>query len=499
MHVRPDPPEEGTLDTVIVGAGIAGIAMAMRLKSDGVENFVLLEAERGLGGTWRDNVYPGVACDVPAPLYSYESMPQGPWTHLYAAGHEVLAYLQECAERAGLLPHIRFESPARRMEWSAADEAWRVEHARGTLLARNLVLACGRLTEPAIPSIPNLDTFPGIVLHSARWKETELAGSRVALVGTGASGVQLLPQLVQRSNSVVVFQRTPAYVLPRHDRPLTSQERRALRDGGAPAEHLRRALFDQAESVHPQRLGFGDVQERQALQHLSQAIPDAELRGQLTPRYPLGCKRVTFSDEYYPSFLDPKVTLEPSALAEVHGRKLRGAGGRSYEADVLVLATGFETTDQPFAALVYGRGGQRLDTYWEHRMRNYASTVVHGFPNMYVLNGPNAGLSHNSAVYMIESQIGFVAQALEYQRWNGHPTIEVRAEAEEAYLRQIEERASRGVWHSKYCSSWYLHKRTGALNLLWPGTATEFREEYGTFQADPFIEAPLVSEATPIP
>lgn len=496
MSERPLDHDGRILEAVIIGAGIAGIGMAMRLKSAGVESFLVLEGKGELGGTWRDNVYPGVACDVPAPLYSYESMPDGPWSRLFASGGEVLAYLRACAERSGVIPHLRLSTEAFRMGWSEQDGAWRIEHTSGVLFAQNLILACGRLTEPDIPAVPGIETFPGPVLHSARWQGTDFADSRVALVGTGASGVQLLPRLVEAAGSVVVFQRTPAYVLPRNDRPLTETERRALRDGGAAVQRLRAGFFEQAESVHPQRLGVGDVQQRDALRHLSESIPSVALRERLTPGYPLGCKRVTFSDEYYPCFLDPAVTLEPSALAEVRGRTLRSVEGRDHEVDALVLATGFETTDQPFAERVLGRGGRGLAAHWRDRMRSYASTAVHGFPNMFVLNGPNAGLSHNSAVFMIESQIAFVMQALAHQRRNGLQSIEVRECAEQAYLREIDERAAQGVWLAEFCNSWYLHKRTGALNLLWPGTAAAFRREYGEFRADAFSETAITPALT---
>ncbi|GAB3614163.1 flavin-containing monooxygenase [Humibacter ginsengisoli] len=479
------------VDVAIVGAGFAGLGLGIRLKrraaeSGANESFVILERADDVGGTWRDNVYPGVACDIPSHLYSYSFRTKPDWSHVYPSGAELQEYLRECAREEGLLPHLRFGEPVTDASWLVDDERWLVTTPAAQYRARVLVSAVGRLSEPRIPSIDGLGGFRGRAMHTATWDDTlPLADARVGLVGTGASAVQLLPELARRSRHVTVFQRSAPYVVPRGDRPYSAAELDELTDATA-RQSLREQIFWDAESAFPQRLGvpeaIGELRERARTQRESQ-VTDPLLRAALTPDYEIGCKRVLLSDDFYPALQRPNVTLEASALQHMDGSTAVAESGTRHEVDVLVFATGFHATRPPFADLVTGRDGIRLAERWSDGMRAYASTVVHGFPNLFVLDGPNASLGHNSAVYMIEAQLDYVLGALDHLRASGDP-LEIPLDAEDAYVAAIDAAARDTVWLSG-CTSWYVDERSGRLALLWPGYAHTFRERNGTF--DPAV------------
>jgi cation diffusion facilitator CzcD-associated flavoprotein CzcO len=478
----------GLLESAIVGAGIAGIGMGAQLRRTGRDDFLVFERADELGGTWRDNRYPGVACDIPSRLYSYSFRPKPDWSRRFAPGPEILDYLRGTARAEGLEPHLRLSEPVQHAAWDDEDGCWRLTTPHGGYRARTLVVAAGRLSEPKTPSIPGLDTFPGRAFHSARWDDRPLDGLRVGLVGTGASAVQLLPELARRAASVTVFQRSAAWVLPRGDRPIAPGERQPER-----AE-----LADEAERLFAARIAGSPEHRalrRRAEQHLAAQVPDPALAAALTPDYEIGCKRAVFSDDYFPALQRPNVTLEPSALAAVEGGTAVAASGAQHELDVLIFATGFETTRPPFARLIAGRDGETLGAHWAGGMVSHASTVVAGFPNLFVLDAPNAALGHHSAFEIIEAQIGFVLGALDHLEAlvaGGEPAarLEVTAEAEAAYSAEIDRLARRTVWTQGGCSSWYLDEASGRLTLLWPAPVSEFRARYGAFDPAPFTRAP---------
>ena len=502
------------VDTVIVGAGFAGLGLGIRLKraangSDpdgaGLGSFVILERAGDVGGTWRDNVYPGVACDIPSHLYSYSFRTKPDWTHVYPRGAELQEYLRECAREEGLLPHLRFGEPVTAATWDEDARRWLVRTSRARYAARVLVSAVGRLSEPRIPAIAGLESFPGHTLHTASWDTSlPLAGARVGLVGTGASAVQLLPHLAQEAAHVTVFQRHAPYVVPRDDRAYSAAELETFADPRERAR-VRETIFWDAEAAFPQRQGvpaaIGALRER-ARAHRERQVRDVDLLAALTPDYEIGCKRVLLSDDFYPAIGRENVTLEASALDAVDGATGIAASGARHDLDVLVFATGFHATRPPFAELVTGRGGIRLSEHWANGMRAYASTVVHGFPNFFVLDGPNASLGHNSAVYMIEAQLDYVLGALRHLREAAVPSrtvpgdakpgeaepLDVPQEAEDAYVSSLDAAAADTVWLSG-CTSWYVDDRSGRLTLLWPGYAHTFRERNGTFDARVFQRA----------
>ncbi|WP_243063867.1 NAD(P)/FAD-dependent oxidoreductase [Humibacter sp. RRB41] len=480
------------VDTLIVGAGFAGLGMGIRLKRQAAKNprrgsFLILERAADVGGTWRDNVYPGVACDIPSHLYSFSFRTKPDWTHIYPSGSELQEYLREAAREEGILPHLRFGEPVTDARWDEDAARWLVATPVAQYRAKVLVSAVGRLSEPRISSVDGLDDFPGAVLHTAGWDAgLDLEGVRVGLVGTGASAVQVLPELARMASHVTVFQRSAPYVVPRGDRAYTAQERDALAD---PAERddLRDRMFWDAEAGFPARLGvpeaIGALRDR-AAGHLRAQVADPSLRAALTPDYEIGCKRVLLSDDFYPALQRANVTLETSALDRLQGTSAVAASGEHHDLDVLVFATGFHATRPPFAELVTGRDGIRLAEHWAQGMRAYASTVVHGFPNLFVLDGPNASLGHNSAVYMIETQLEYVLGALEHLDGADAP-LDIPQQAEDDYVAALDAAAADSVWLSG-CSSWYVDDRSGRLTLLWPGYAHTFRERNGTFDAAMF-------------
>lgn len=483
-------PDAGALpvidvETVIVGAGFGGLGMGIQLVRQGITSFVVLERSGDVGGTWRDNVYPGVACDIPAHLYSYSFRPKPDWSHYYARGPEILEYLRCCAREEGLTSHLRLGTSATEMRWHDRTQRWHVTTNRGTYRCEILVMAAGRLSEPRIPGIPGLESFQGPVFHTSRWDEqAELAGKRIGVVGTGASAVQMVPHLAAIAESIVLFQRSAPYVVPRADRPYSDEEKRAFARVPELAARLRSQLFWRAEVGFAARAETPEYVQRlrsQALNHLENDVADPTLRAQLTPGYSIGCKRVLLSDDFYLALSRPNVTLEPSPFESVDGTTAVSADGAKHDVDVLVFATGFHSARPPFAENVFGLNGLSLSSRWAEGMVSYASTAVHGFPNMFIINGPNASLGHNSAIAMIEAQITYILQALEYRASAEDGRLHVRPGAEESYVRNLDRLSASTVWTNGGCDSWYLDAGSGRQTLLWPGFAYEFRDNLAEF------------------
>ena len=354
------------LDVVVVGAGFAGLGAAIQLSRRGRESFVVLERADDVGGTWRDNTYPGVACDVPSHLYSFSFAPRPDWSRVFAPGAEVQDYLRSCArEVAG---HLRLGTEVRRARWDEDAGRWRVSTDRGEFRARVLVLAAGRLTEPRVPDVEGLASFPGPVFHTARWDhDADLRGLRVAVVGTGASAVQVVPRLARDVRRLTLFQRSAPYVVPRGDAAYTPGERAGFARSPQRVADLRARVFEDMERGIGARLGVPRLLEefrRRALDHLADQVPDPRLRAVLTPDYEVGCKRVLLSDEFYPALQRPNVSLVPAALQRVDGSTATAGDGSRHELDAVVLATGFHAAQQPYAQRVVGRGGRTLAQAW---------------------------------------------------------------------------------------------------------------------------------------
>lgn len=477
------------IDTLIIGAGFAGIGLAIRLARAARTSFAILERADSIGGTWRANRYPGVACDIPSHLYSYSFRTTPTWSHFFAEGAEILKYLEDAVHCEGIEDHLRLGHEVLSLRWNDTAGVWNVLTSRGLFRCRSVVLATGRLSERRVPDLPGLEKFAGPIVHTSEWtSDVALDGLRVAVVGTGASAAQLLPQLARTAKEVVVFQRNAAWVVPRADREYTHDERALwARDAGALDEH-RRELFWDMEAGFTARLGAkGPLNALRALaqNHLRGQISDPALVDALTPNYEIGCKRVLLSDDYYPSFTRTNVFLEASAVSRIERNRVIAISGRSHEVDAVVLATGFLSTEPPVARRIWGRSERLLAEVWAAGMVAHRSTTIVGFPNLFVIGSPNASLGHNSAVHMIETQIEYVLGALKVLD-SGATSVEVLQSAQDASVRSIDRRAAPTVWLTGNCGSWYVDERARRLTLLWPDTAAAFRDQVGSFDTEAY-------------
>lgn len=477
-------------EVLIVGAGFAGLGMGIQLKRKGLDDFLIIERGHDVGGAWRDNTYPGVACDVPSHVYSFSFRMNPYWSRVRAPGGEILAYLRNSAREEGLNDHLRFGAPMERATWNEETGRWLVETPNITFSAQFLVTACGHLADERLPDIPGVDTFTGEFFHSARWNhEVSIEGKRIALVGSGASAIQLLPELAAVASEVVVFQRTPAYIMPSPNPDYSDAEQRLFERSPETLRALRTETFWGAEANFAARRGvpkYLEAARKIPLGHLERSVTDPELRAKLTPDYELGCKRLLGSDLYYPALQQDHVTLEASALVSIDGSTVTSVEGHSFEADVIVFATGFDATEPLFANLVYGRGGQSLADSWSNGMTAYASNTTHGFPNMFIMNGPNTSSGHNSAIYILEAQMDYILGALDFAHKVGANVLEVTSEAEATYVSMVRERSEGTVWLDGGCSNWYVDPRSGALTLIWPDFMHAFRESNATFEAEAY-------------
>ncbi|HEV2802475.1 MAG TPA: NAD(P)/FAD-dependent oxidoreductase [Pyrinomonadaceae bacterium] len=461
----------------IIGSGFGGLGIAVRLKQSGVEDFVIFERAQDVGGTWRDNTYPGCACDVESHLYSFSFAPNPDWTRSFSPQPEIWAYLKRCARDFRVLPHIRFGHEVREAAWDEALQRWRIETSQGTYTADALVMASGALSEPALPRIKGLENFRGRQFHSARWDhDFDLEGRRVAVVGTGASAVQFVPEIQPKVAQLYLFQRTPPWIIPRNDRRLSGFEQRLFRRFPA-AQRLARGsiyLFRELFLLPFRHLWLAGRVEKLARRHLERSIADPQLRAKLVPRYAIGCKRILISNDYLPSLAQPNVEVVTEGIAEVRGDSILDRSGVEREVDAIILGTGFQVTAPPLAGYVRGRDGRTLAELWDGSPQAHAGTTVAGFPNLFILLGPNTGLGHNSVVYMIEAQIEHVLAALRYMWRQGASAIEPRPEAQSAYVAEVQRRMEGTVWVAGGCASWYLD-RTGRNSTLWPDFSWRFR------------------------
>ncbi len=484
-------------DVAVIGTGFAGLGMAIELKRSGEDDFVVLERADAVGGTWRDNHYPGCACDVPTPLYSFSFAPNPDWSRLYARWDELRDYLEDCADRFGVRPHIHLGCEVTAATWQADAQRWLLELGDGrTLTARIVIGGFGGLNRPAYPDIEGLRDFAGELFHSADWRhEVPLDGRRVGVIGTGASAIQLIPHVAERAGHLDVFQRTAPWVMPKLDLGFSPRQRGLFRRLPIIQRALRGLVFTITESLawpitRDQR--FLAPLERRALAHLARQVRDPELRARLTPSFRLGCKRILVANNYYPALTRANVDLVTEPIARVTPRGIVTADGVEHELDVLVCSTGFSIAEAFSAIDVRGRDGRTLDATWSEGLQAHRGTAVAGFPNLLVLSGPNTGTGSTSQVYMIESQIRYALRALAHMRARGLATIEAREAAQSQYNRELDARMSRTVWLRGGCDSWYLDER-GRNGTLYPGFSSSFRRSLRSLAADEYrFEAPRV-------
>jgi len=461
----------------IVGSGFSGLGMAIGLKGQGIDDFVVLERGEDVGGTWRDNTYPGAACDVPSHLYSFSFAPNPHWSRTYSPQREIHAYLRHTARRFRIGPHLRLGHEVRDASWHEDSRRWRVATTRGEFTADVLVLGAGALAEPVIPAIPGLDRFAGTLFHSARWDHGhDLRGERVAVIGTGASAIQFVPQIQPRVGRLTLFQRTPPWIVPRLDHPISGRRRALFRAAPIGQRLARRAIYWRREVgalglVYRPHLMEGA--EKIARGHLEAQVADPALRATLTPTYTMGCKRILLSDDFYPALTQPNVEVVTDRIREIRARGVVTDDGTARPIDTIIFATGFHVTDNPMYQRVHGRDGRALTDAWRGGPRAYLGTAVADFPNLFYLTGPNTGLGHTSMVFMIESQVAYILDCLHMMDRRGVSVVEVRPDVQDAYNDALQRRMRRTVWTSG-CASWYLDAG-GRNSTLWPGFTWEYR------------------------
>jgi len=464
------------LDAVVVGAGFSGIATGIHLRRAGIHRFVILEKGAGVGGTWRENTYPGAACDVPSHLYSFSFEPNPSWSRAYGTQAEILAYLERCATRYGLRSHLRFGTEVTGAAFDEARARWTVTTRDGdTYRARALVLGNGALHVPAYPDIPGLDRFAGPRFHSATWDHgADLAGKRIGVVGTGASTIQFVPEIAPAAARLHVFQRTAPWIVPKEDRAMTLRERAWM--ARLPALHWARrtGLYWRLETrvlglVYEPRLL--DKAERETRAFIAASVADPALRAAVTPQYRIGCKRVILSNDWYPTLQRPNVELVTAPIAAIEPDAIRTADGARRELDVLILGTGFKVAEYLSSMRIHGRGGAELNETWRRSLRTYLGITVAGFPNLFLLMGPNTALGHNSMIFMIEAQARYAVQAIRTLRQRRLASIEVRPAVQDAFQAELARRLEGTTWTSG-CTSWY--RAPGGELVLWPGFTFDY-------------------------
>ncbi|MER7398021.1 NAD(P)/FAD-dependent oxidoreductase [Streptomyces sp. NPDC000151] len=464
----------------VIGSGFGGLGAAVRLRRQGITDFVVLERADSVGGTWRDNSYPGCACDVPSHLYSFSFAPNPEWPRNFSGQPHIRAYLEKVTDTFGLRPHLRFNAEVRSARWNTDELYWEIETAQGTLTADVVVSATGPLSDPQIPDVPGLAGFQGKVFHSARWDhDYDLRGKRVAMIGTGASAIQIVPAIQPTVENLTVFQRTPPWVMPRADRKITRAEH-WLHTKVPATRALRRQLLwgirelqVSAFTKRPKELG---MVQALAKAHMHRAVKDPALRARLTPDYTIGCKRILLSNSYYPALAQPNVDVVASGLKEVRGNTLVATDGTETEVDAIIFGTGFHVTDMPIAERVTGAHGTTLAEEWKDGMEALRGSSAAGFPNFLTIIGPNTGLGNSSMILIIEAQLNYMIDYLRQLDVLGDRiALDARPSAVHAWSAAIQKRMERTVWKTGGCDSWYLDAN-GRNTTVWPGTTSEFRK-----------------------
>ena len=474
-----------TVDTVIVGSGFAGLGAAIKLDEAGRRDWVLLEKAETLGGTWRDNRYPGCACDVESHLYSFSFFPNDEWTRTFAPQAEIRSYLEDVADHYRLRDRIRFSSHVTGAEWDGT--GWDVRLADGSALrARYVVFGTGALHEPSVPEIEGLDTFAGTAFHSAQWEHGhDLRGTRVAVIGTGASAIQFVPAIAGEVEHLTLFQRTAPWVLPKPDKPIRERTRTAFRRVPGLRAAYRASLYWRHEAMvvgflHPRIM---KAAERVARLYLRRRFAgDPELRKKVTPDFRMGCKRILMSNDYYPALRRDDVAVETAGIERITERGVVTTDGVEHEVDTIVFGTGFRVGDGMSRMAVTGRDGVKLADAWRDGPQALHGTTVAGFPNLFTLVGPNTGLGHSSMVLMIESQLNYVLDAMRMVEDNRAVAIDTVAAVQDDHNAELQRSLGAAVWGSGGCASWYLDEH-GRNRTLWPGYTFTFRRR--TRRADP--------------
>ncbi|MBK5230492.1 MAG: NAD(P)/FAD-dependent oxidoreductase, partial [Thermoleophilia bacterium] len=471
--------------------GFSGLGTAVKFKQHGRSDFVLFEQADDVGGTWRDNTYPGIACDVPSNLYSFSFALNPNWSNSYSPGGEIWDYLRDVARRFDILRHVRFNHQIKRAEWNDDAQHWRLQTSEGEYTADVVISALGPLSVPMIPDLPGIDSFKGETFHSQQWDhDFDFEGKRVAVVGTGASAIQFVPRIQPEVSELHLYQRTPPWVLPRSDRKISRFEHLLFKYVPFTQKLVRAMVYALLEI---RVIGFIQAQwvmrpvERLARAHIRRQVRDPELRKKLTPDYKIGCKRILLANDYYSSLTQPNVELIASGVREVRERSVVGSDGTEREVDAIVWGTGFHVTTNPAWDHLIGRDGRSLGETWgDGGLRAYKGTLVENFPNMFFMMGPNTGLGHNSMVYMIESNIDLVDEVIRFIDRSRAGSVEISKQALDIWNERIQREGHDTVWTTGGCASWYLDAH-GRNTTLWPSFTFKYRQACHDFDPTELI------------
>ncbi len=478
MSGRPQASGVESVRVIVIGTGFSGLAMGVKLREAGEDSFVMLERAGDVGGTWRDNTYPGCACDVPSHLYSFSFEANPNWSRMYAPQPEIYAYLRRTAEKYQLLKHVRFHANVVGARYDEARQLWRVTTEDGRHFEGNvLVSGMGGLSNPMVPNIPGLEHFEGETFHSATWKhDFDFVGKQVAVIGSGASAIQFVPQIAPQVDQLYYFQRTPAWVVPKDDRPLSDKERQdfAQNPWRQRLQRIRQYWLMEARFLafkfKPEWMG---LVAKVAKHKIRQAVKDEALRAKLTPDYTPGCKRLLISNDYYPALARTNVEVVTDGIQRVTARGVVTADGQERPVDAIVFGTGFKVSDPIPHGTVFGKGGRDLSEVWKDGPEAYMGITVAGFPNFFILMGPNTGLGHNSMVFMIEAQVHYVLEALKTMKERGIKALDVKPQAQKSFINDVQQSLQSTVWSSG-CKSWYLNDK-GRNVSLWPSFTFAYR------------------------
>mgnify|MGYP000591117362 CR=1 FL=1 len=465
-------------NVIIIGTGFGGLGMGIKLKESGINNFLILEKANDVGGCWRENSYPGAACDVPSHLYSFSFEKNANWSRKYAPQSEIHAYLKHCAQKYALMQHIQFSTELASAIFNEKEVCWELETTQGQhYTTKSLITACGQLSQPAYPKIKGIEKFKGKKMHSALWDdEYSFEGKHIAVIGTGASAIQFIPPLAKQAEHLTVFQRSAAYVIPKDDRPYIMLEKRLFKRLPKTQELSRQQIYLKLES---NVLGFSWLKplmkkaELQFKKQLNKSIKDKALRDKLSPDYPIGCKRILLSNDYFPSFARSNVSLITENIEEVTTDSIVLKDGSSHQVDTIVYGTGFRATEFLSPLKILGENGADLNQSWKNGAEAYLGINVSGFPNFHMLYGPNTNLGHNSIVYMLESQINYILQTLELMDKKRIKSLNVKEHIQDNFNRRLQEKLKKTVWDQN-CDSWY-KTESGKNTNNWPGFTFIYR------------------------
>ncbi len=482
-------------EIAIIGAGLGGLAAGYELRERGIDDFVILDRGERLGGVWRENHYPNVACDTPIELYAFSFHQGTNWSQNFAAGSEILAYLEDIARRYDLERRIELQTDVTSARWDEHEQCWTLTAADGRAwTARFVIWAGGLLSQPRFPDLPGKDGFHGVVVHTAQWIEgLDLSGKNVAVVGGGASSIQMLPYAAEHAKQVYAFIRTPSHVLPKPERMYGDADRVRFASGSSEQLEIRNRLSDEMEDIararFPMNEAFIESIETRWRAFMEAEVHDPALRALLTPNYRFSCRRPLVSNEYYSVFNRANVTTIGSGLASLTEHSAVAEDGRAFDVDVVILATGYDAAGMLGRFDVTGRNGHRLADAWKAYPEAYFGTVVNGFPNFFLVNGPNLGAP--AVTEIVEAQTKYIAACVEYVAAHDVGSIEIKAHVQEAFNRDLQSRFAESVLLRGGCTSWYRAAGgTGPVFSHWPGTLGALKDAVAAPKIDEFVVTP---------